>query len=624
MKTISPSLKYLLPLTVIAFLFSFCHFNPSIETGLDPSYAFGLNYIFAHHFAFGTDIIYTYGPLGFLHFPQDIGNNFLIAVLIVSALRFLFIYSFLLLGRTINKEQWLAATFLAIFIGNYLSYLDLILVGATTICILLHHQNLQNVWLVIAALLTIIALLIKSSFGLMSVSILFSYSVFEIVKNKNYRSATILIASSVFIFLMIWLLLYGNINGVYNYFYGTWQLSKGNSSAMIIEVKNNWMLIILFAVCFFSLPFFIKNKNISLLYIVSFLSLYAAWKYAFSREENYHLKFFFDYLIVFSVLILLIAQHLKYGHIALLLASLFIFHKSMEATEMYTIDDSIEFSGIKNFTDLVFDNKQFMEDAKNRTQQNLEKKKLNPQLKQLIGNATIDFFPWELTYVAANNLNWKPRPNLQSGAYTPWLDKNNANFIASKNAPQFYLWEMEKPNGGVDCFDGRYLLNDEPYTIFQLMNNYKIVYSDSTQTLFQRRDKLAFSMIIEGEQLKDVWNKWIKIPTDSNNVIRIKALLKNNFIGSLRKAIYKDIIYFMDYKLSDNTEKTYRIVRENAINGLWVSPLIESINKGFAGKKVEAIRFRSSNNELVNDSISIQWQIITLAENQHTSKNDKQ
>ena len=101
-------------------------------------------------------------------------------------------------------------------------------------------------------------------------------------------------------------------------------------------------------------------------------------------------------------------------------------------------------------------------------------------------------------------------------------------------------------------------------------------------------------MIIEGEQLKDVWNKWIKIPTDSNNVIRIKALLKNNFIGSLRKAIYKDIIYFMDYKLSDNTEKTYRIVRENAINGLWVSPLIESINKGFAGKKVETIRFRSS------------------------------
>ena len=81
-------------LSLLLFVLTFYHFDPSIETGLDPSYAFGLNYIFAHQIPFGTQVIYTYGPLGFLYFPQDIVNNFFIGVFCVSALRLLFIFLF--------------------------------------------------------------------------------------------------------------------------------------------------------------------------------------------------------------------------------------------------------------------------------------------------------------------------------------------------------------------------------------------------------------------------------------------------------------------------------------------------------------------------------------------------
>ena len=129
--------------------------------------------------------------------------------------------------------------------------------------------------------------------------------------------------------------------------------------------------------------------------------------------------------------------------------------------------------------------------------------------------------------------------------------------------------------------------------------------------------------MVEGEKLSAEWNTWIKLPLDTTGIIRIKTEIQNNLKGKLRKSLFKDCIYFMDYKFSDNTQKTCRIVRENAINGLWVSPFIERINNGLNGKRVESVRFHASKNELVTDSISFQWQIITLAENQHTAQHDK-
>jgi hypothetical protein len=272
---------------------------------------------------------------------------------------------------------------------------------------------------------------------------------------------------------------------------------------------------------------------------------------------------------------------------------------------------------------VLFNSSHILDDAKFRSEQNLKKKELPAEFLSRINNQTIDFFPWELSYVAANKLNWKPRPNMQSGAYTPWLDKNTANFISSKHAPEFYLWEMDKPNGGVACFDDRYLLNDEPHTIFSLFNNYQIVYFDSSNVLFQKSDKDRFLWLIEGEKLACEWNKWMKAPSDSLGIIRLKATIKNNALGTFRKGIYKDIIYYLDYKFKDGSEKAVRIVRDNAVNGLWINPFVERINEGLTGKQVADVRFRCSDDQLVADTILFQWQIITLAENHKESKDDE-
>jgi len=50
-----------------------------VNQGLDPSWHFGLNQFFFSPYKFGRDVIFTYGPLGFVCFPEHIGHNLIIA-----------------------------------------------------------------------------------------------------------------------------------------------------------------------------------------------------------------------------------------------------------------------------------------------------------------------------------------------------------------------------------------------------------------------------------------------------------------------------------------------------------------------------------------------------------------
>src|ERR1700682_702603 len=46
-----------------------------IQPGLDESWRYGLNALATGHYIFGKDVIFTYGPLGYLSHPMPLGDN---------------------------------------------------------------------------------------------------------------------------------------------------------------------------------------------------------------------------------------------------------------------------------------------------------------------------------------------------------------------------------------------------------------------------------------------------------------------------------------------------------------------------------------------------------------------
>ena len=69
-------------LILVAFvLLSFPGFFQSMGEGLDASWVVGLNEMFRQHMVPGRDTIFTYGPLGFVLAPLDVGKNLIHAII---------------------------------------------------------------------------------------------------------------------------------------------------------------------------------------------------------------------------------------------------------------------------------------------------------------------------------------------------------------------------------------------------------------------------------------------------------------------------------------------------------------------------------------------------------------
>jgi len=96
---------------------------------------------------------------------------------------------------------------------------------------------------------------------------------------------------------------------------------------------------------------------------------------------------------------------------------------------------------------------------------------------QALSTGDVDILPWEIEIAYAYNLTWRPRPVLQSySAYTPYLDRLDAAYLGSSQAPQRLLYLDQ-------AADYRYALFDEPATFRTILSHY--AFAGSGETLVQ-------------------------------------------------------------------------------------------------------------------------------------------
>ncbi len=214
--------------------------------------------------------------------------------------------------------------------------------------------------------------------------------------------------------------------------------------------------------------------------------------------------------------------------------------------------------------------------------------KFSPKVLREIKNQTVDCYPFDMISIFANGLNWNPRPLIQSYvAYTPWLDLQNQKFfLSAQKAPEYLIWEKmatdklqysNKIDYGYllndSSIDNRYLLNDEPLTIKAIFSNYCIKLIDANIVLFKKH--LFNCPEIKLSQFKANWNQWISIPECKNQeVIRASIDIKNNFIGLVKRFLYRNSFVFIDYKFTDGKIITHFLPIKNALSGVWLNPYI--------------------------------------------------
>jgi hypothetical protein len=607
-----PDIKTLL----ISFLFlilTFPKILPVLDIGIDPPLLWAYNYFFAYGIQSGKDIIFTHGPLAFILSPLPIGNNLILAILISCFIKLLFIFSFLKLGKIANSSYWWVHLFLIAGLSFFLD-IEYQVIGLTSIGILIHYETNKSPWLIVAILTATIGIFVRANIGIVSLLTLFSYTAIQLILNRNYKPLLAVITLIPVSIAFFWLVIYHNLTGLTRYLYGIYQFAGNSSSAVSVYPENNWWWLSASMILFALVPIVANKKKAWIFFTLFLLPLYAEWIHGISREDFSHLRGFFLYLIFFFSLFIILFSEVRKITFLLIILLLALFSLNLKNAINYSLcSREIVVSG--NLLELIFDHKELLDQSKILSEQNIKSVRLDSNCLKIIGTKTVDVYPWNFAFIPANNLNWVPRPVLQTYAsYKPWLDKQNADHFASARAPDFLIWELltDRYGGQLGSIDNRYLLNDEPMTIISILNHYHIIYKNGKILLLAKNNHRPLS---DGKTIGSctaLWDQWIKVPKNIEGILRAKIHFPGNLLRKLRTLVYKDIPFYIEYKLQSGDLCSYRIIPSTTPDGVWINPLIMHPSTGFIEPMVTEIRLFCPNKRLMQDGIEIEWELIPV------------
>lgn len=599
-----------LQLIIAGFIVSIFSFNsPDLYyPGIDSSLIWVFNHLFAENLSLGQHIIFPHGPLAFLMYPTV--DNLLLAFIVTLVLKTLILTQLFRLSKD-SDHKWFIAIFITLIIST-IAHFNLLIIFNVMLAYMLYFDSRNNTDKYIGLFLTAFAIYVKAYVGIVSLAISAGFWVYYIIKEKNFKKSIGDVVAGFIMLIVLWLIMFGSFKHFINFFLGLLQLAQDNSAAAAYYPENNWWYLTFFLIISFGITLWRKDKRMIYMAFLGSLALFAAWKHGMAREDIYHTKKLLAYVIIYFLLIWIFVKSHKYIYIIISLVAVLAFYLNMQNVRDYK-ELKYSLSGINSFISWTFNNKEFVNTQHTEIDKRLKQVRLPDEYLNLIGNKTVDIYPWDYSVIPANNLNWQARPLIQSYAtYTRWLDEKNSDFLNSEKAPDYFIWDMQKetPNfygGNLESLDYRYLLNDEPLFLLEFIRNYKLIANSGRFFLYSKRNNKPeiIKSSISANEIS--WNQWIEIPEHEEKILQACVNFDRNISGKLKSFFYKDEMVYIEMKLENGLIHKHRIVPKNAEYGLWINPYINNLDNFSDKQKVKAIRFVCSNNSRFTNSINIGW-----------------
>ncbi len=711
---------------------------PSIDwlrIGLDPSWAFAISDAAHKQLIFGQDIIFTYGPLGYLIHGTSLNYNFSqiiyfrwlihLCLLAVVILRLLFIKSYS------NQIVFVLSIIFATLVGNPYNSVGFT-VDYQIIFILLILMSFDNFfqkyinYLAMAiGIITGFSILTKLTLGIYLAGSLFIYIIVNIVRGYFQKSPSIVIKnvlaginltltipSIAFIFLYpaasnrafihiivnfciaggvaltLWFIvrsarlsappllreargikgriyllfnhnhllnflpllvfygLYGllliqtinldNFPSLIGYLSNSWQISSGYSSAMSIVGNYPRLLIALlcFALSLLLMSLAIIDQKISLA-IAYIFPIFLSFKHGFVRQDA-HVVVFTLVVILLASLYTTIIKKSRFKKIAycawgIIFLGCIIITSSPNWTILENARQWSNFSPDRVANNIgvvissILNPRELKMRGERSTTQNLQviatATKIPDSVLEKVQGKTIDIIPWEFSLIPGNQLNWKPRPIIQSyGAYTEKLDE--LNYQSLSQSPRDYLIYH------FQSIDGRHPFFDEPKAFSYVVCNYQL---DSVNSPFQvpaiktnfylleKRNISRCSPTPLGETANITWDQVYELPTRNSGITRVQVKFEYSWLGKIIKKIFRIPPVIINVNYLDGTQANFRFVQDNSANGVILSHLPrndQELMAFFQGKlppQVKSFSFSVSNPLLFSPEIKVTpfWEVET-------------
>jgi hypothetical protein len=637
-------------LSLLVIILTFPANDWSYSAGIDPPLAWVFNSLFQNGIGTGPVIIFPHGPLAFFNYPLE--ENILLVILVTAILKALLVFQLVSLLEDRNKyRKWIIVFITAYIIAVTAGFSHLLLA-----CIILSYSccfpsgNQGNKYfaidsccflsgngdknnssysccflsgnrrvIIIALVLSAFAFYVKAYVAIISGILFISFQAYYLIKTKNARRLIIDSLLLAALILLFWLILFGGFGGFFRYVVGMFHLAQDNSSAAAFYPNNNWLVLSSFIILVISLFVINRTRESNFFGLLIALSLFAAWKHGMAREDIFHARGFWVFTLICLAVFSIFNKKKIVAGIVISITALFLLGLNMHYSVNYSFA-SFELFQADNFIGFVSNYPSIKTKADETTLKETAVNILPDRLRAQISDSKTDVYPWDYSIIPVNKLNWQHRVVIHSYAsYTSWLDRQNAGHFNSPDAPDFLVWELDKitkdVNGGsFNSIDNRYLLNDEPQTMMEIIRNYDFADKESKFLLLKRRDHPVemTSGDIPGGRYK--WEEWIDVPAFKGDILRAKLTFNKTFLQRVKSFFYKDEQFWMYLKLPGGEIHKYRIVPENAEDGLWINPYIFNDEKAFT---VSALQFRGSNQKILCDEISVSWERVSFKDDQN-------
>ncbi|HWA85168.1 MAG TPA: hypothetical protein VG710_03005 [Opitutus sp.] len=244
-----------------------------------------------------------------------------------------------------------------------------------------------------------------------------------------------------------------------------------------------------------------------------------------------------------------------------------------------------------------------------------------PAVRAAVGDATVDQFGYEQLAAVFNDLNYEPRPVFQSyAAYSGPLAALNAAYYRSPDAPDFTLLRLE-------TIDGRYPPIDDAALLPELILRHEPVLKEKGFLLLHRRGTITAppALHLERSGRLRYRTEHCDLPAGATAIwARIDTPL--SWLGWIRTLLYKPPQVRLILHDATGADHSFRLISQATRAGFLLSPLLtntddfERLAFHHSGVPVQSFRIEIASADAICFLKRARFELFTMSELKFVTK----
>ncbi len=600
-------------------------------TGLDASWLLALNLAHRQGLVAGRDIVFTYGPLGYLIYPDPVSGTPIMALLERIGLYLIAMAALIrlvLVHASKATAFWITALLGLAFALTVSPMQSQDVMTATVVAILALADRSKWRWLELAVLAALAAFesLVKLNQGAEWIGVFLAVmaAAYPLRDSRARRLWFAVLACLPVFGALLYGLSTGSLAGLAGYIRSGWEIGSGHSEAMgltgplwpvalaVATIALSFSAVLLTAVDLRALL-----PGLAPALIVAFFSFKQSMVRQDSHAVYFHVRFACGLLFL-----LVCAKVARDRRLVLVLAMFSIamgYAISVAAFPTYASDsrDRAELKITGQTLAALWNWRTTWANVGVVEHVLRGDLRLPARYHQIVGNGTVDAEPWDVDVVEANGWRWLPRPAFQSYvAYTPMLDGLNAEHLEGDHTADFVLLKFLS-------IDGRHPFLETPHSWRALLDRYDLVLPTESGFLLRHRSRSRYEPMARVGESTAHWDEMVRVP-QSTGILVMGPQMRPSLHGKVESMLFRSAGVYMDAFFGSGRTLRWRSIPRNLAAGFPIRPFPQELRDleplfrpdlfPDSAERIVSVRFHADKPDEYAAEIPIVWSSLRVAE----------